>query len=327
MSIHFQILGERARDNALFVRIDSGQRIWRLLFDCGEYCVSTLPRGETQAIDHLFFSHYHMDHVAGFDSYFRCTFDRTLKPNHIWGPPESGRILHHRFQGYLWNLQSGHPATWQVHDIHAGRIESIRFKLGDAFTTSEMSSQPREGCILDTPEFSVDTLTLQHHGESVAYLVREKPRRNVDSRRLAELGLRPGPWMQQLKAMDGPDCIEIDGREFDLAELRSELINETPGSSIAYVTDFLLDDDAMARLSIWLRGCDILVCEAQYRHADLALARRHCHATATLVGQLAASAEVGELILFHLSPRYTPPEWEELLAECQAEFPRTRFGW
>ncbi|MFT5129410.1 MAG: ribonuclease Z [Rhodothermales bacterium] len=327
MSIHHKILGERGRDNALFVRIDSGQRIWRLLFDCGEYCVSTLLRGETQAIDHVFFSHYHMDHVAGFDSFFRCTFDRTVKPNHIWGPPESGRIMHHRFRGYLWNLQEGHPAVWQVHDIHEDRTESIRFKLGDAFTTPETCSEPREGCILDTPDFSIDTLSLEHHGECIAYLVREKPRRNICGERLAELGLAPGPWMQQLKAEAGPEAIEIAGEAYNLAELRRELIMETPGSSIAYVTDFLLDDDAMSRLSVWLRDCDVLVCEAQYRHADLALALRNCHATATLVGQLAAAANVGQLVLFHLSPRYTPPEWDELLAECQAVFPNTRFAW
>lgn len=326
MAIYPTILGEPGRDNALFVRIDSGQRIWRLLFDCGEYCVSTLPRGETQAIDHVFFSHYHMDHVAGFDSFFRVCFDRISKPNHIWGPPESGRILQHRFQGYLWNLQAGHPATWNVHDIHEERVNSARFRLGDAFSTCEVGTRPREDCVLRTTDFTVDALTLTHHGPCIAYLVREEPRRNVCMERLAAMGLAPGPWMQCLKAAEPPGRVELNGESYNVAELRAALIEETPGQSIAYVTDFLLDDAAMARLSSWLQGCDTLVCEAQYRQTELALARKNCHATATLVGRLAAAAQVGQLLLLHLSPRYTTEEWDALLLEAQAEFPNTAFS-
>ena len=325
--IEARVLGQRGRDNALFVKIDSGQRIWRLLFDCGEYCVSTLPRGETQEIDHVFFSHYHMDHVAGFDSFFRVCFDRVAKANHIWGPPESGRILRNRFQGYLWNLQQGHPAIWQVHDICDDRIDSARFKLGDAFTTCELRSEPRKGCVLGNRDFTVDAITLKHHGPCIAYLVREEPRQNISKDRLAAAGLKPGPWMQALKALDAPATVAVDGRELSVAELRSDLVEETPGESIAYVTDFLLDDETMARLASWLQGCDTLVCEAQYRHEDHVLARKNYHATATLVGRLAARARVGKLLLFHLSPRYTPDEWDELLAECQAEFANSAFAW
>jgi ribonuclease Z len=86
MSINFRVLGAAGSDNALFVQVDSGQAVERLLFDCGDGCLSQLSFGEIQAIDHLLFSHLHMDHVGGFDSFFRCTFDRNTKPNQIWGP-------------------------------------------------------------------------------------------------------------------------------------------------------------------------------------------------------------------------------------------------
>jgi ribonuclease Z len=64
MSISFEILGAPGRDNALFVRIDSGQSIERLLFDCGDGCLNSVPFSEIQAIDHLLFSHLHMDQLA-----------------------------------------------------------------------------------------------------------------------------------------------------------------------------------------------------------------------------------------------------------------------
>src|SRR5262249_29916747 len=111
MSLSFQVLGGAGRDNALLVRVDSGQAVSRLLFDCGDGCLWDLPFGEVQTIDHLLFSHLHMDHVGGFDTFFRCTYNRTAKPNPVWGPPCTGAILRHRFQGFLWNLHTGQEVS------------------------------------------------------------------------------------------------------------------------------------------------------------------------------------------------------------------------
>ena len=91
MTLSFQVLGDPGRDNALLVKVDTGQAVSRLLLDCGEGCLSGLPFAEVREIDHLFFSHLHMDHVAGFDAFFRCTFDRTDRANHVWGRPARPR--------------------------------------------------------------------------------------------------------------------------------------------------------------------------------------------------------------------------------------------
>lgn len=71
MGIHHQVLGEPGRDNALLARVGTGQATHRLLFDCGEGCLSALSAAEVRAIDALFFSHLHIDHVAGFDGFLR----------------------------------------------------------------------------------------------------------------------------------------------------------------------------------------------------------------------------------------------------------------
>ena len=95
MSLNFTILGEPGRDNALFVRVDSGQSLHRFLFDCGEGCLTGVAVSELQAVDGLFFSNLHIDHVAGFDSFLRHNFDRHTGP--VPGPLYStarGRDIH-----------------------------------------------------------------------------------------------------------------------------------------------------------------------------------------------------------------------------------------
>src|SRR5262245_6814070 len=206
MPLSFQVLGRPGRDNALWVRIDTGQAVRRLLFDCGDGCVAELPFAEVQAVDHLFFSHLHMDHVGGFDAFFRCTFGRDTQTNHVWGPPRTAEILHHRFQGFLWNLHEGATASWRVHDIHPGRVATRRFELAEAFSHShDDGERPHDRTILDAGEFTVDALLMDHGTPSVAYVVREAPRVNVDVGKLAALGLAPGPWLKRLR---GPRAAE-----------------------------------------------------------------------------------------------------------------------
>ena len=81
VAITFQVLGQPGRDNALFVKVDTGQHLTRLLFDCGDGCPHALPFADVLATDHLFFSHLHMDHVGGFDAFFRANHNRDTRPN------------------------------------------------------------------------------------------------------------------------------------------------------------------------------------------------------------------------------------------------------
>jgi ribonuclease Z len=171
---------------------------------------------------------------------------------------------------------------------------------------------------------------LEHRVPSLGFLVREPVRRNVDRAKLQALHLPPGPWLQQVKApAPGQSEIAVDGTRFRVEELQTELLTEAPGDCIAYLTDFRLDDVAMARLVPWLQGCRTLVCESAYRTAEADLARQNYHVTTVQAAELARQAGVSRLILIHLSDRYPSDTWPELLAEARAVFPRTDFprGW
>lgn len=329
MALSFQVLGNAGRDNALLVTVDSGQTVSKLLFDCGDGCLWQLPFGAVQEIDHLFFSHLHMDHIGGFDTYFRCTFNRTSKENHLWGPPQTATILQHRFRGFVWNLVGEQQATWRVHDLHGGHVETYRFELAEAFAQNHADGErPYQRTFLHGSAYTVEALLMDHSTPSVAYIVRELPRVNIDTDKLGQLGLRPGPWLQQVRGPRGGegDMVVVQGVQRPVRELQDSLLVETPGDSVAYLTDFRLDEAAMDRLARALRGVGTVVCESQYRHADVELATRNYHMTAMQAATLAKRAGVGRLVLFHLSDRYQPDEWQQLLAEAQSAFAGTSFA-
>lgn len=327
MAIHHEILGGPGRDNALLVRVDTGKSLTRMLFDCGGGCPDALPLSELLAIDHLLFSHLHMDHVAGFDGFFRAVFNRSAQPNRIWGPPGTAEAFHHRFRSFLWNLHHEMSGTWRVGDVHDDGASVWRYELAEAFAHAYPDDRSaRPGIVLDTPDFTVEARLMDHRTPSVAYVVREKSRLNVDPARLTELGLAPGPWLKAVKNAEDPALeVEINGTAHPVAALRERLLTETPGDSIAYLTDFLLDDAAVDRLTPFLDGCDTLVCESQYRHADLALASRNHHMTSVQAARLAERFRAKSLVLFHLSDRYRRDEWLEMLGEAAAIFPAVSF--
>lgn len=324
-----QVLGRPAEDNALWVTAGSGQGLTRLLLDCGAATLTTVPFAELHAVDHLLFSHLHMDHVGGFDDFFRATFDRTSQENHVWGPPGTAQILSHRFQGYWWNFAPGLRGTWLVHDVSADDVQSVRFEAHEAFAVMHRAgSCGHQGTIIQTPEVRVEVVTLRHHGPSLGFILREPERLVVDREALSGSGLRPGPWLAQLKnGVSGE--IEIQGALLDATELRARLLRREAGDSLAYFTDFLLDDPELRRLSAALRGVHRLYAEAQYAPEDAALAQRHHHTTVDQVARLAVAARVEHLTLLHLSRRYPPDRWEELLDAARQLFAPATFpdGW
>jgi ribonuclease Z len=175
MSIDFRVLGVPGGDNAVLVEVDSGQAVERLLFDCGDGCVSELSFADVRSVDHLFFSHLHMDHVGGFDSFFRCNFDRQAKPNQVWGPPETARILQHRFQGFLWNLHGEMSATWLVSDVHPGEDHTFSFELSEAFAVShDRGTRPYDLAVVEGTGYVVEAFTMDHRTPTLASSARSR---------------------------------------------------------------------------------------------------------------------------------------------------------
>jgi ribonuclease Z len=260
-----------------------------------------------------------MDHVAGFDSYFRRHYDRADFTNHIWGPPGTAEIMGHRYRGYVWNLIGQRSATWISHDIHEQQVTTVRHELSEAFATPHPEPSTPVSPLITGACFTVEAIHLNHGNiPSIGYKITELDRWNVDPLKLQALGLKPGPWLREVQTQDY--CV-IDGQTRDSAPLRQQLLVRTPGSSIAYLTDFIAEtEQEQQRLATFLLGVDQLICECQYAAADADLARRNQHMITRWVGQLATRAKVGRLLLTHFSERYTPPQWIQMIEEVRESF-------
>jgi ribonuclease Z len=138
----------------------------------------------------------------------------------------------------------------------------------------------------------------------LAYAVRERPRSNVDVVSLAALGLQLGRRIQELKdPKPGEDEDVVTGtRTHRLEELWRRLLVHAPGSCLAYLTDFGVDDRSGRELG-GLKDWMVIVGEASYRDGEAELARRHRHFTGSEMSRLAAAVGARRLVLFHLSGR------------------------
>ncbi len=324
MAISVQILGPRGGDSAALITVDTGHQVSHLLFDCGEDTVARLPFGETARIDHVLVSHFHMDHVAGFDVFFRRHFDRSDRVNHLWGPPGTSELMGHRFKGFVWNLVDDCKATWMCHDIGEEAVTATRYELNECFATGYAEpSNSTPAMLFREHGYHVESVRLNHGIPSMGYVIREDERLNVDPGKLQGLGLKPGPWLKTLVT----DAVStIDGVAHDAEALRSALLVRTPGDAMALLTDFIAEGAEQERIASHLKGVRTLVCECQYRIADETLARKNFHMTTRWVGELAARVAPRCLVLTHLSDRYQPDEWDAMAAEVRAIFPEVELA-
>ena len=181
MGLQHQVLGEPGRDNALLVRVSAGRAGRRFLFDCGAGCLDTLSAAEIRAIDALFFSHLHIDHVAGFDTFLRFNFARLRAPVFVHGPAGTTRIIHHRLRGVAWNLITGQPGEFRVADVEPGRLATTWFFAAEAFEHAHPAGEaPSRGVVYETEGLKVQARIMDHGIPCLAYAVRQRPRTNVD---------------------------------------------------------------------------------------------------------------------------------------------------
>ena len=259
------------------------------LFDCGEGTQRQMMRyGITFNLDDIFFTHFHTDHVLGIVGLLRTmSLQGRTESLRLWGPPGAERMLKRAESLGSERLAFG--------------IEIRELGAGDAI--------PRKG-------YLIHTFALDHRGPpSIGYVISEAERRGRFNPQLAaELGIPEGPLWGRIHR--GESVTLDDGRVIEA----SVLVGETrPGRRVVITGD----TRPCATTIMAAENADLLVHESTFGDEEAARAVETGHSTAREAAQVAKMAGVRQLVLTHVSARYTR-DAGELEQEARSVFPAAR---
>lgn len=306
-------------DPALFVPFRHAKRA--LLFDVGD--VGALSGRDILKISHIFVTHTHMDHFAGFDRVLRIFLGRD-KDLYLYGPQGFLNHLAGKLAGYCWNLVQNYTSRLTLHatELHPDRMLSNRYPCRKGFAAAgEIAVRPFNGIALNEPDLTVRAVHLDHGTPVLGFAVEEPYHVNIDRDALSRLGFAPGSWLRRFKDLlyetidpteDTPlQATRIDGTTatVSLQTLTPSIARITAGQRLAYIADVVATPENIKKIAALADGADHLFVEAAFAHHHRDIARRKHHLTARQAGTLARICRVKRYSLFHHSPRY---------ADCRA---------
>jgi ribonuclease Z len=258
-----------------------------LLFDCGEGTQRQMMRyGTSFAFREIFFTHYHADHMLGVTGLMRTMGlqDRSAGVT-LYGPRGATKLLGAAIE--LGIERNRFP------------IEIVELQAGDRIRRDE---------------YDIVIFPTDHRADTVGYAVVEHTRLGrFNPERARELGIPEGPLWGRLHR---GESVELpDGRRIAPADLVGD---PRRGRTVVYTGD-TRPSPAVVEAA---RYADLLVHDATFGEDERARAVETGHSTAAEAAEVAREADVRQLVLTHISPRYTR-DAPELLAEAKAVFPNS----
>ena len=303
-------------DPGLYVDFRDERRA--LLFDIGD--IAALAPRKLMRLSHVFVTHAHMDHFAGFDHLLRVILGRKAAIA-LYGGPDFIAQVEHKLRAYSWNVVQRYEIELLI-DVHEigidGRGQRARFSSRTGFKRTALEPFECSGDVLhEEAIFRIRGRFVDHGIPCLAYLIEEKARVKVNKDRLVALGVCTGAWLRELKqaiilSAPGESTILVRWRDRQgehamtrtVDELRDLVLDVVPGQRIGYVTDLRYTDSNLQTLTQLLADVDLLFIESVFLQEDAAQAARKNHLTAQQAGQIARSARAKALVPFHFSARY-----------------------
>jgi ribonuclease Z len=243
----------------------------RLLFDCAEGTQRQLLRSSVGLVEltEIFLTHFHADHILGLPGMLKTFALRGREaPLVVYGP-----------RGLV--------------DLMAS-LKRVIGKLSYDVRLVELAA----GDALDREGYRLATFDVRHGVSSLGWSVIElmRPGR-FDVEAADALGVAP-PQRGQLQR---GSPVTVDGREVTPDDV---LGPSRPGRKIVITGDTAPSDEIVE--AAW--HADVFVTEATFLHEERDRAEETLHQTALQAAEVAGRAEVGLLVLTHLSNRYFGPE-------------------
>lgn len=167
----------------------------------------------------------------------------------------------------------------------------------------------KSGILLKDAEGSISAFRVRHSGDSFGFVYKEHDRVKFYEEKAHKLGLK-GVLFREIQEKGH---VTIGGKKIMLEDVTWV----KPGRKIAYAGDCLPSKSTVEAA----KNADILIHDATFAKEYEKEAEERNHSTAGQAAEIAKEANVKQLILTHISGRYS--ETSELLKEARAIFPNT----
>ena len=273
--------------NVSAVAVKRGPEV--ILFDCGEGTQRQLmaSRLSFMQVTRVFLTHFHGDHFLGLPGLMQSmNFFGRESALEVYGPSGCEDLVAQLLS--LGHFKAGYPV--HAHDLAAG--------------------DPT-----DCGEYTVTAFEAVHTVPALSYVLEEKERAGrFDLEKARALGIPAGPLYSQLQ--EGQP-VTVGGQTF-----RPDQVLGPPrrGRKIVYTGDSM-PHEALVTMA---RGADVLIHDATSDAALEEKANRYGHSSSRQAAMVAKEADVGLLVLTHMSPRYEDPAI--LFNDAKAVFDRVRLA-
>ncbi len=240
-----------------------------MLFDCGEGTQQQMMRAKTgMKLTSIFITHFHADHFLGIPGLIQTmSFNGRTEPLEIYGPK--------------WTKQ-----------MMRLLIELGYYRLGFAINAHELEDRD----IIDKGSYILKAVATDHGIPSLGYVIEEKRRvGRFNKDKAIELGIPVGPLFSKLQK---GEPVTINGRTI----LPSEVLGESrPGRKLVYSGD-TRPCESIEKESF---RADMLIHDGTLADELKNWALETKHSTSGEAALLAKKAKVKQLILTHISSRYS----------------------
>jgi len=308
-------------DPGLYVDFRDERRA--LLLDVGD--IAALAPRELMRLSHVFVTHTHMDHFAGFDHLLAVVLGRKARLA-LFGGPDFVAQIEHKLRAYTWNVVYRYDElVLDVCEIApGGHGQCARFSTRTNFVRESSGTFDLDDDVVhDELTFRVRARFVDHDIPCLAYAIEEKAHVNVAKDRLDALGVATGAWLRDLKhavLAGAPDAtpIELRWRDRDgdhammrtVGELSHLILDVAPGRRVGYATDLRYTEANVRTLAELFADADVLFIESVFLDEDSEHGVRKNHLTAAQAGRIARLARAKAVRPFHFSPRYEGREAE-----------------
>jgi ribonuclease Z len=272
-------------------------KLW--LWDCGEGTQQQIQKTslKVSTLEKIFISHLHGDHLFGLPGLLASRGLRGGKDQQkvqIFGPENLDKYL---------------KETLSITKTY------IPYEIEIKIIPPNLST----GIIWEDEEYLVQYTEVNHNIKTYAYSVEEKKDKyRFLIEKACRLNIAPGPIYGALR---GGKTVELsNGRIFQGKDFVSEI---RKGRKIVFCGDTAYCENLLHLA----KGADLLIHEATFSQQEEDLAKRNFHSTTTIAAKVAKEAQVKQLILTHISPRYSSNNKlaiteGALFVEAQCVFPQ-----